>query len=346
MDFIEPTTEEWRALYHAADAVKASAPWTFMEETDLFGVQNPETGEIGYVSVMGQAGEQYGIALYLGDEGGQKFWLLQELGPHMRAEDLFLTPQLQAFFEDRRYLSPEDLATIKALGLKYRGRNAWPQFRSMRPGYDPWFIDAAEARFLTLALEQLVALAPRIEADPDILVFEDGDDYLVRALREGPEGVDWQDTQQRMGPLPPHDVRINIDADTMNALSALKPTEVLLQADLFLAPVRIEEDTGRPFTTYILLLVDGTSGFVYGQELLRTKPSLQAMQEQVPPTFCRLLVKAGVRPTDIWSSSQMLLTLIAPPLRDLGINLAYQQVLPALDEAKEALIGYLSRGPR
>src|SRR5215216_6837141 len=59
-----PTNEQWRRLYEAAVGVKELAPWEWMTETDVFGVQDPETEEIGFVNVMGMLGEHFGVSLY------------------------------------------------------------------------------------------------------------------------------------------------------------------------------------------------------------------------------------------------------------------------------------------
>lgn len=40
-----PTLAEWSSLYQAAMRIKEIAPWQWMEETDIFGVQDPETGK-------------------------------------------------------------------------------------------------------------------------------------------------------------------------------------------------------------------------------------------------------------------------------------------------------------
>ena len=40
---LSPTTEEWHNLYAAIAKIKAMAPWEFREESDVVGVQNPET---------------------------------------------------------------------------------------------------------------------------------------------------------------------------------------------------------------------------------------------------------------------------------------------------------------
>ena len=49
----------WRRLYEAAIRVKELAPSEWMFEDAVFGVQDPETGKLGFVSVMGQVGEHF-----------------------------------------------------------------------------------------------------------------------------------------------------------------------------------------------------------------------------------------------------------------------------------------------
>ncbi|MGH3145873.1 MAG: DUF7309 domain-containing protein, partial [Rubrobacter sp.] len=127
-----PGTREWRWLYESAVRIKEVAPWEWMTEADVFGVQSPETGEPGFVSVMGMLGEHYAVSLYLGSEGIHGFLDLQEMGPFADPEALIQIPQLQASFEDREELDRRDREVIKELGLKFRGRNAWPMFRSYR----------------------------------------------------------------------------------------------------------------------------------------------------------------------------------------------------------------------
>lgn len=119
-----PTLDEWRRLYDAFAAIKELAPWEFMEEDEIFALENPENGDVGFVSVMGSLGEHFAVAVYLGVEALYRFWAMQEMGPALRPEFLLETPQLQASFEDREELEQEDRAVIKDLGRKYRGRGA------------------------------------------------------------------------------------------------------------------------------------------------------------------------------------------------------------------------------
>src|SRR5213593_4272275 len=68
-ELLVPSAEEFKVLCQLASFIQQLAPWEFMNETDLFGVKDPDTGELGFVSVMGALGEYTAIAVYRGAEG-------------------------------------------------------------------------------------------------------------------------------------------------------------------------------------------------------------------------------------------------------------------------------------
>ena len=47
-----PSRDEWLRLYELISQVKEMAPWEWMEETDLFVVQNPETDQFKLKSLF------------------------------------------------------------------------------------------------------------------------------------------------------------------------------------------------------------------------------------------------------------------------------------------------------
>ena len=150
----KPLLDEWKTLYELISKLKTIGPWQWLEEQDIFAVQNPETGEIGFVSVMGSIGEHYSVSVYRGEEGLRKFWDFQETDiDDLAYQRLLEMPQLQASFEDRDYLHKEDRDLIKKLSLTFRGKQSWLMFRSYIPGFVPWFITSSEARFLICALQ-------------------------------------------------------------------------------------------------------------------------------------------------------------------------------------------------
>jgi len=73
-----PSLNKWKKLYEAAIAFRKIEPWTWMTERDIFGVQNPRTGDIGYCCIMGELGEMLAIAVYNGTEGLQGYLKMQK----------------------------------------------------------------------------------------------------------------------------------------------------------------------------------------------------------------------------------------------------------------------------
>lgn len=68
-----PSLEQWKRLYELMDKIRELAPWEYMYEQDIFGIQFPETGKLGFVSVMGNLGEHYAVAIYPGKKALKVF---------------------------------------------------------------------------------------------------------------------------------------------------------------------------------------------------------------------------------------------------------------------------------
>ena len=93
--------------------IKEIAPWEWLYEQDIFAVQNPETNEIGFVSVMGAVGEHYALSVYLGEKALYKFWDLEKsASDSFSHQEFFEIHQLQASFEDRNFLHSKDRGLI------------------------------------------------------------------------------------------------------------------------------------------------------------------------------------------------------------------------------------------
>jgi hypothetical protein len=334
MEFVAPSTQEWQRLYQAAIALKEEAPWEWLYEDELFGVKDPETGEIGYSSIMGSAGEHLALAIYLGSEGLEGFWRMQQ-GEAMANPSIVLEiPQLQASFEDRNTLDAGDRATIKELGLKFRGRQAWPMFRSYVPGCAPWFLSSAEARFLTLALEQAIDVARRVYDDTDLLEPEEEDEYLVRVQTEQGWADEWL-----VPPPPPSHPTPAVDAGRLAALErAVARQTFALEVDLFALPSYVKEkDDARPYVAYNLMVVEASSGMIVGAEVMVAKPDFQALGAQAQAGFLDTLERLGAIPGLVAVRDERLYHLLAPISSALGFQLVGSPELPALDEARDAL---------
>src|SRR5215510_7837899 len=236
-----PTAEEWGRIYAAARRVKEMAPWEWMMEDEVFGVRNPERDEVGFVSVMGAGGEHFAVALYQGAVALYDFLALSE-ADSVEAERVLEIPQLQASFEDRGHLQKEDRDIIKKLGLKFRGANSWPMFRNYAPGLFPWFLTSSEARFLTVALEQLLVVAPRFRDDEKIISGAGEGEFLVRVPRVESARLAWEDKimrvpepeEKKVAPAP-------IDPQLLESLKQLPEVTNVIEIEALMMPIPARE---------------------------------------------------------------------------------------------------------
>ncbi len=337
--------EEWRGLYEAMNKVRDLSPWEWMNEHDMFGVQNPETKEIGFVSVMGALGEHYAISLYRGSTGLFGFLALFDIPPgepELFSEYLLEIPQLQASFEDRNMLTPRDLEAIKALGLKYRGKKAWPLFRSFKPGYFPWFLESDEIRFLQYALEQTLDVAPRFKDNPHILEPEKEGAMLVRMAKKKGNSLVWEDNDVVIDPPVPEEIHIAVNADTVDMLKELPTSENEFEIDVFMYPMPVQEKKGeRPYYSYAFMIVDAENGMVVSVELMNPGASLGNMWSEVPNVLVEKLSQLNIMPKKILVSSDLLYDLFFPLSETLGFVLEAWEELPNLDDARHGLLEFL-----
>jgi hypothetical protein len=333
-----PTNEQWRRLYEAAVGIKELSPWERMAETDVFGVQDPNTEQIGFVSVVGMLGEHYGVSFYPNPQALYKFWALEEAGPEINPDALLEIPQLHVSFEDRDELENRDRKIIKELGFKFRGRKEWPLFRSYRPGFFPWFLEAEEARFLAEALDQLLEVAPRFREDHSLLAADENS-CLVRVAHQEEGGIPLFEDEVKEVPVPePVVIEIEIDYQALEDLERLPQSGYELEMDLFMFPTPIHGKKGtRPIFPYMLLTVESESGMVFGTELLEPVPSLEAMWGSVPLVVARQLGGLGLRPGQVTAGSELLFGLLQPLAEASRFELRWSHFLPALHEAKAAL---------
>lgn len=329
-----PTLDQWRSLFARAALVKKMAPWEWMEEIDLFGVQDPDSGSVDFVSVMGMAGEHFAVALYRGPGALRDFLELHDAPPIESPERIMEIPQLQLSFEDREFLDDDDRKLIKKMDLRFRGAHAWPQFRAFHPGFFPWFLEAEEARLLDLVLEQLLDVAPRFDRDPQLLLTQIPNTFLVRV----PEGGVWRDRYLPIPPPEPPPEPIPLDPFTLSRFQRLASSPRILEVDLFhfWSPAREEEDQ-RPYYPYVLALVDASSSEIVSFDMLTPLPSLEEMRRSAPLSLLEQFEKLGNLPREIRVRSPRLFTALGPATEALSIALELQPSLPFLEQVKEHL---------
>jgi hypothetical protein len=333
----------WKKLYEATLAFGSIEPWEWMSDTDVFGVQNPEDGEIGYCCVLGELGEVLGLVVYLGTDGLEQHQKIQSGKLHAGSPEFIYSQHcLTAWFGDRRELDKSDLKVIKQLGLKFHGSNAWPQFRSFRRGYYPWHLTESEAKYLTLCLEHARDVALCLEKDPDWLSAPNKNHYLVRVpvdetsvtteptvfnssmgqqllfkAFDEPQGRQWKTEWLKPAPLRRAAVRpFSIDEVR---LQRIKNTGRVqhgiweIDADYISMPVQGDD---RPYFPYSFLCADHDSGFIFGTVL--AEPS--TWETEFPKAFLDSVEDHKILPRTLWVRKEELRELFEPVASRLGIE--------------------------
>ena len=338
----EPSKGDWSMLYQAAIAFQQAAPWEWMDNEDLFAVENPDNGEVGYCSILGSGGEEFGLGVFVGDDGYDRYARL--IAEEAEPEDLdesIMAPLLTMLFVDRNELHKKDREVIRSLGLSFRGRNAWPLFRSQRPGYMPWYLEKEEALFLTVAVQQALVVADEVRGGKlDLLENEPENLILTHFYRDGRWHEEWrkapklgqqQETYaENIDPI--KEVELHLLRGRSDALSGR------WELDIFALPIPIGPGSGRPHFPLCFLAVEAKLGLILGANL--TEPWLTFSEKQ--DEVIQILKKANELPLEIRVKSDKVRRVVEPITRVLGIKLRVGS-LPMLEHAKASLDEHLSR---
>jgi hypothetical protein len=336
----QPSVQEWHMLYRAAIDFWQIQPWNWVNDTDLFGVKNPENDEIGYCCIVGALGEFLGLVVYLGTEGLESY--LKTQMSESPEEDVFGTAKcLVASSEDRKFLQKPDHEVIKKLGLKFRGAKSWPLFRVYEPGYYPWYLNRPQVFFLTHALQQAADVSLRLKVNRNLLTNSEKTKYLVRVPEQSGPDLRWKDKWLSPASLE----RAKDEAPVLDEIRlqriknrGFRPGGIW-EVDFFHFPAPIQEG-GRPFFPLCLLIVDQASGFVFGTHL--------ESKDQHRPEFLNQMLnvieKNAYLPQEIWVKREEVFQLFEVLVSRLGLKMKQVKKLNQIEYAKKSMNSFLSSG--
>ena len=313
----EQEQKEWGKLYQAAVAFAREAFWDHFEDSQLFGVADPVSGEVGYAAIMGMLGQVFGLAVYLGDEGFRHYQKCRSA--EIESEDprlLFENRSLVVTFENRNDLADTDHSIIKELGLQFRGKKSWPVFRSLRPGFYPWNLELPEVCFLRQVLEQVTDMAHSLSLAPKTAPRIRLGKVWVRVPEGETSSLTWKNTVIK--PEPPAAKPIPLLPSKPAAIEKLKrdcrrdKEEVLLDWMFFGIPAR--EGQERPYYPFALLLVN-SSGLIVNFSMGHPERPLAAIRDE----FLDMIGKGKVLWRQVSCYDESLLGLIGPSVQALGI---------------------------
>lgn len=339
---ISPTLQDWSDLYTAAMEFRQLEPWKWMYDSDVFGVKDPITRRIGYCTIMGNLGECFALAVYRGTQGLEFLESMQDGEVGIGNDDaLFGQNCLMVSFGSRQSQSKEDLAVIKELGLKFKGSNGWPQFRSYQPGYFPWFLTQAEAKFLTVVLQQAKDVAVRSAENPDLTKPTDPTTYFIRLPVAGDHGMGWIDgwlvpaIEEQSVAVTPVVNEVQLERIRQAGYPQCGEWEV----DFFRIPSAIGEKNTRPYFPYALLCMDRESSLMLTAHLAAPGQYAADFQGHI----CQIIEQQKAIPQIVYVCRPEMKELLQPIAAGLQIKLKSTRVLPLVQEGKSGLSGALGK---
>jgi hypothetical protein len=324
-------------LYDLADRLYQLAPWESVGEDQIIRLIHPETGESGYLSIMGELGTHRSLAVYLGEEALHRYNLMQEDDPDdpevPREDSLMLlleTRQIQLAFGHRAELRKDELAEIKQLGRKYRGE-CWPSFRSYHPGRAPGPLSESDIVWLTHSIAQFLEVLPLLAADPCAYFrldpHSDESDILTRECVAGTWRTVWTpyDGRSFEYPTPAPDPALLGEITGIDRL-------VDVECHFKLLPNPVGPHRGDALFPYLAITADARSGMVLGFDLLSIENQSHAqLVASVPDVFLRQWQKAGIRPASIRVATITTYSMLEIAAADLNTPMRRGHQLPVLD---------------
>ncbi|MEO0293612.1 MAG: hypothetical protein ABIN61_05255 [candidate division WOR-3 bacterium] len=330
------TLEEWEKLYTAAVDFRDIECWNWMFDTDLFGVQDPETKEIGYCSVLGNLGEFFSLNVYLGEEGLKSYLkMLTQEEASFDSEILYVQDCLVASFVNKEVLHKKDLEVIERLELKFQGENQWPIFRRYKPGFYPWFLTKEEVRFLTIMLEQAKNVALLFKKNETLFTPPQKGLLFVMTPEKKGKKIKWEEKWIRPE-FKPEVIKIPIidDYSIKEAKESINSKEGEWEIDFFYAPFTIQEKEEEvPYYPLVCLFIDHLSGLIIDFQLSKSREYLKEFLNK----FLDIIEFKRITPLRILVKKKECYLLFKQIAKELEIELMVIESLKELEEAKKEL---------
>jgi hypothetical protein len=328
--------ELWRQLYDAAARFQSVAPWRWMDDTHIFGVNN-EHG-VRLVSVLGNMGEVFGLASHRGSTGIHALFRL--LNHEVEPENPDMAFQQDAVLMDfvpARELRPTDRAILRRIPFRSAaaGAELLPQFYSHKPGFVPWYINEAEGRALLDDLDKALLYAELVRTDPVRFCTSTRQKLpFLPARTAAPlkaEEVEWQNVSAAPPPLDPPLEMLAAGAATL--LQLPRGAEDTWELESFHARMAIAESP-RPYWAKVALVVHAGTGMILGSQIGNSR---ETMAEAAAQAWIGCVKKSGVRPKRVKVRSANLEQALQPLALAFKTRLERVARLPELEMARRSL---------
>ncbi len=321
-----------KKVYQLSINLRNLKPWTFLSESDIFGIQIPGSEKKYFMSIMGSAGEHFALAAYEGTHAILGFWELSQPDTWFRPEDLLTIPHLMVSFENKEDIEPTAKKQLREFGFNFIGKNAWPVLKHVKPGFVPEMPEEEALADLVMILEQTMHVLERAKISPEFILPEemDTDMYLMRT-KTSPGKDGWKDTYWKMEPssIP---YQMGFSTHDRKKISGLKRTNHSIQADIAITNKVVASPGQKPYFACMFVMIHKQTELVLDFELLSPTDGIYEMYSKFPQLLIDKLLRLKWRPAAIEFRHPLLHEMAQEVLYPTKIKIIYHHKLNLIDD--------------
>src|SRR5665213_2439937 len=213
-----PSLPAMKRLYELASSLYGLRPWRLLDESQLILVRDSVNGELCCCSVMGMLGEVYSMHAYIGTEILRLFRSL-EAEEITEAGEFFATQHsVSVEFVPKAELERQDRELLAALGHPQGRGLASPIFRTIRPGFHPWFVTEEEARTLAECIRAVVVVCAAVASQKSVKFWGLTDTYPMVSHVDGAEPRYQVDLVKSILPTEPPIPTVRLEEEVLRPL--------------------------------------------------------------------------------------------------------------------------------
>jgi len=333
-----PSFPAMERLYGLASDLYGLRPWRVLDEDNLIVVRDSVSSELCYCSVMGALGEVLSMHAYIGAEGLRQFRKMEAEEIADPGEFFACTHCVYVEFVPRAELQRQDRELLAKLGHPQGRGLASPIFRTMRPGFLPWFVTEEEARTLAECIRAVIVVCAAVANQESVRFWELADTYPMVTRMEGAEPRYQVDLIQSILPTEPPVAPVRLSEETLCSLRGQDyAVRGVMELDHIHSGAAIGKKGERGACALIALAVDARNGTVLAPE---ATDSSVAAGEALANVFLKAIQASRTLPKEVRVRSQRLKDCLAPLMESLGVAVRVASQLPASDEARSHLLGF------
>ncbi len=337
----------WQSLFRKVASIVRLNPWGWLGPHDFFGVRADRATEpVFFHFHESDSAESPGLTMVFG-------WQAEGLYRHvvagidhvaMRSYEI---PLVRAYLRPLDELTPVERAIFDATGLEPDDKGRVPVFVSYRPGWMPWVLDAEDAAYVDVILNQALGVLLRAETDKSIVARADPTTVWVRAYDA--QAKDWTEDWERLRPFRDHiPGPKSMPSETLIAeANALPETLAGIEADLDIVPKAALVNAeivkkcagGRMPLGYLFAVADASPGApelaCLGSSVFYPCDDIAGLWNVIPESLLRVFTSLGRRPHEIAVSSGLMMAFLRPLQTRIHFKLTFHEKLPRFDAVLE-----------